>query len=360
MLAGAFRTVARSRSQATSFAGLGCESAVVRSSRCLRTTSSLIKMASTSTSTSAAFSASDPKLGLYVASSDTPVAALEGRAAFTGLDETEARYAHSFYKACWDGYKITLLQTSAEAPALFELLRGIYSDGAVALRAAALAAGVTEADVDAFIVYSATVFENCGPYRSFGDTKILPGLAPAAFEAIVRAAPAFARPSSGGLLVELWDAVKGAIYDVRPRVLQLGMPTAGVTTYYSADFSEEDAALISRFIKAKSLLQPYNSRVFKARSSGASSEAGAARYVIRLASALTTSSTVEVASGKGAISGTPYDDAASHLLLGDHAFEGATISIVRGDYAPLMARVAGHLAAAQAHAANDTQVRRCN
>lgn len=311
-------------------------------------------MASALVSSGVAPSASDPALGLYVASSDTPVAALEGRAPFVGLEETEARYAHALYKACWDGYKITLLQTSAEAPALFELLRGVYADGAAALRAAAAAVGVNESDLDAFTVYSATVFENCGPYRSFGDTKILPGIAPATFDAIIRAAPAFSRPSSGALLAELWDAVKGAVYDVRPRVLQLGMPHAGVTTYYSSDFSEDDAALISRFVKAKGLLQPYNSRVFKARSAGAE---GGARYVIRLASALTTSSSVDVAAGKGAISGTAYDDAAAHLLLGDHAFEGATISIVRGDYAPLMARVCGHLAAAQAHAANDTQVR---
>lgn len=51
-----------------------------------------------------------------------------------------------------------------------------------------------------------------------------------------------------------------------------------------------------------------------------------------------------------------YDDPA-HLRLGAHAFEGAEILVTRGDYAPIMARVVGHLAAAQGVAANAAQVR---
>jgi dipeptidyl-peptidase-3 len=337
--------------------------------RALRVLPQLIRRTA-SMAAAGAPSASDPKLGIYVATADTPVAILEAKAPFASLTEAEARYASAIAAACWAGYKITLLQTSREAPPLFELLRAVFADGAEALRRASTAAGVAAADVDAFVIYAATVLENCGPYRSFGDTKILPALAPSAFEAIVRASPAAAKPSLGPLVAELWDAVKDAVYDVRPRVLQLGMAPGGVTTYYSSDMTEEDAALIGRFVKAKALLQPYNTRVFKVAAGGgvdggaaaggaggAAAAAGGARYVIRLASSLVTAAPAEAAAGKGKISGTSYDDPVAHLQLGDHAFEGATISIVRGDYAPLMARVSGHVAAAQAHAANDTQVR---
>ena len=126
-------------------------------------------------------------------------------------------------------------------------------------------------------------------------------------------------------------------------------PTTTTTAHPSAAF-------IARFVKSKGLLQPYNTRVFKR---GPSPGSGAPHYTIRLASAVTTAEPAGAAGGVGAISGKAFDDVEGHLHLGEHAFEGASITIERGDYAPLLARVCGHLAAAQAHAATPPQVCVC-
>lgn len=291
--------------------------------------------------------ASKPDLAPYLATRDTPVAQLEGRSPFATLSAKETHYAAAIGQACWDGYKITLIQTSKEAPVLFELLRLVFSAGSAALRSAALASGATEEQIDLFIVYAAHIFENCGPYRSFGDSKILPAIPSDVFERIVFASPALKGSSALALAKDLFSAIAKDIYDDSPRSLQLGLgPTSGVSTYYSSNFTEEDGALIARFVKSKALLQPYNTRVFKATDGS---------FVIRLAASITHNEPAGAGNGKGFISGTAYDSK-EHLLLGEHEFEGKKISIVRGDYAPLMARVCGHLAAAQSHAANEHQV----
>jgi dipeptidyl-peptidase-3 len=201
------------------------------------------------------------------------------------------------------------------------------------------------------------VFENAGVYRSFGDSRIIPALPADVFETIVKASPAYATDSSRALLDELWGAVGTAIFATSPRLLQLGMAPDAVTSYYSGDFTREDAALISRFVKSKGMLQPYNSRVFKVAAPASASGPGRKHYVMRLASAIKVQEASGAGAGTGTLTGRSYDDVEGHLMLGAHAFEDATIEIARGDMAPLMARVCGHLGEAQAHASSPLQVR---
>jgi len=42
-----------------------------------------------------------------------------------------------------------------------------------------------------FMAYSAAVFNNCGNFRSFGDTKFVPELPTESFELILRSCHAF-------------------------------------------------------------------------------------------------------------------------------------------------------------------------
>jgi dipeptidyl-peptidase III len=296
-------------------------------------------------SSSLANPAAKPELAPYLATKDTPVAQLEAKAPFKTLTAQETAYAAALYGACWDGYKVTLIQSSPESPALFELLRLAVSCGSSALRSAALASGISEENFDLWLVYAAHVFENCGNYRSFGDSKIIPSIPSDVFEKVLFASPAI-KGASLELAKELWSAVGKDIYDDAPRKLQLGMAPSGTTTYYSSNFTEEDGQFIARFVKSKGLLQPYNTRVFKV---------AAGSYVIRLASSIKQQEPAGAGHASGVISKTPYDSV-EHLLLGEHEFEGKKISIVRGDYAPIMARVVGGLAAAQSHAANRHQV----
>lgn len=77
-------------------------------------------------------------------------------------------------------------------------------------------------------------------------------------------------------------------------------------------------------------LSPYNTRLFK-------DEKGV--YTIRIASAKTESD------GGDAVG----------ALCHEHTFEGHKFVVMRGDYAPIMARVVSALKDAIPHAANDTQ-----
>jgi dipeptidyl-peptidase III len=45
---------------------------------------------------------------------------------------------------------------------------------------------VSEEEWNQFLVYSAAVFNNCGNFKSFGDTKFVPQLSEARFKTIIK------------------------------------------------------------------------------------------------------------------------------------------------------------------------------
>lgn len=94
-------------------------------------------------------------------------------------------------RASWEGSKVCWFQRSYEGPGLFVLLKLIFGKGIVTLKEQSLAAGVTEAQWTQFMAYSAAVFNNCGNFRSFGDTKFVPELDSAAFKKIFESSSAF-------------------------------------------------------------------------------------------------------------------------------------------------------------------------
>ena len=62
----------------------------------------------------------------------------------------------------------------------------------------------------------------------------------------------------------LWALCSERMYSLPPRQRQLGLgSTKGVTTYFSANCEEADAALCSEFLGSIGL-SPYNTRLFKA------------------------------------------------------------------------------------------------
>lgn len=67
---------------------------------------------------------------------------------------------------------------------LFQL---IYSQDMESLKASALAAGVSDDEWRQMLAYTAAVFQNCGNYKSYGDTKFVPELDLEAFKKIARA-----------------------------------------------------------------------------------------------------------------------------------------------------------------------------
>mgnify|MGYP006156074501 CR=1 FL=1 len=149
------------------------------------------------------------------------------------------------------------------------------------------------------MIYVAAVYGNLGNYKSFGDTKFVPALTAAQFKLLLTAGKAPA-----ATVDELWAECCERMYSLPPRQRQMGLGKAqGVSTYFSANCDEADAALAAKFLESLAL-SPYNTRLFKT---------GAASYTVRIASAVAGASASHAgagatgarATGAGRRSGTP-------------------------------------------------------
>ncbi|KAM8940170.1 dipeptidyl peptidase 3 isoform 2-T2 [Pelodytes ibericus] len=270
----------------------------------------------------------------YVLPNDLPVALLDCEEAFSLLSAEEKLYTHFLSQASYYGGLIVLFQTSPESPGIYILLNRLFrAQGPAKLQGVALKQGLTEDEYQALLVYAAGFFANMGNYKSFGDTKFVPNLPKGKLEKLLWASEAFAKDTEG--VEALWKSVGDRMYSLEAREHQLGLGDDGITTYFSANCTIEDAELAQRFLDSKNL-SAYNTRLFKTLDEG-----GRSKYEIRLASV------------------DPDGDAteSSDLLqsLGSFEFEDHEIRVTRGDYSPLLLKVRENLEKAKAWAANDNQ-----
>lgn len=271
-----------------------------------------------------------PDLSVHTLPSDTPVVCLDATRAFELLTDTEQRYAHALARADWEGAKICLLQCSVESVPLFALFQLVFggSSGKTpeeCKETALTKDGISETEWQQALLYVAGFYGNLGNYKSFGDTKFIPQLSPERFYEVLKSC---ASPGSMTQVEQLWNECHERMYSLTPRQRQLGLgETKGISNYFSANCSEEDALIANSFLDSIGI-SAYNTRLFKESDTS---------YEIRLASALTT----DPVDGKTRTS---------------HDYQGKTFRITRGDYAPLMQRVVDALNDAIPHAANDTQI----
>ena len=266
-----------------------------------------------------------PDMSVHTIPLDTPVVELDATAAFGMLTATEQAYAHALGRADWEGAKICLLQCSAESTPIFSLLQLVFSAQPVAeLTAAATAAGLSEDELAQGLMYAAAFYGNVGNYKSFGDTKFVPELPAERFKVLLTAGKADAAKVEA-----LWAECCARMYSLPPRQRQMGLGAAkGISTYFSANCDEGDAELGNKFLDSIGL-SAYNTRLFKDAEG---------KYAVRIASSLTE----------------PADDPVGQLCK-EHTFEGKIFAVTRGDYAPLMARVAAAIKDAVPHVANENQ-----
>ena len=322
-----------------------------------------------------------PDMSVYTIPAETGVCMLEAARAFATLTPKEQAYAHALAKADWDGAKICLLQCSPESPYIFALFMLVFSAQPVeALVFAAKAKGLSDEEVCQALMYCAAFFGNMGNYKSFGDTKFVPSLAADKFLAFLSAGAA-----DGAKVDRLWRCCVVRMYSLPPRQRQLGLGRAnGISTYFSANCEAADADLAGRFLTSIGL-SPYNTRLFKgdggytvllasaeeqaavagilaeARSAGLDASKAVPAWLANLdlpAPMAAAFGAVAVDISDGAAAGAAAGEAEARALDGlcrAHSFEGHTIRVRRGDYAPIMARVVGWLEAAIPHAADQTQ-----
>lgn len=249
---------------------------------------------------------------------DQPVSCLEVETAFAGLTAKEKLYAHHISKAAWVGGLVTLLQTSPESGPIFVLLHKLFSAQKPAeFKSAALAAGFVDEEVTALFVYAAGVFSNAGNYKGFGDTKIVPGIKSDCFERLLKVSTIWEQ------LQPLWVHLKDIVYDLSPGRKCLGYPPQGCTSYLSKNCDASDSERVQNWLKTQQI-QCYNTRLFK------KVHGEEIVYEIRQAGK-------EIGEVKKVVEGN------------------VTFLVTKGDYSPLMGRIAAHLQDAVPYVENQIQ-----
>jgi len=179
------------------------------------------------------------------------------------LSGNEKLYAYYLSRASWEGSKICYFQRSYEAPALLVLLKLLYSSQPLPdLKEKAMAGGeIDESNWRQMLAYSASVFQNCGNYKSFGDTKFVPELSPEKFKAILKSSIAY--QNYQGVMESIWEKTEKEVYTEVEPYYQIAFPNKnGCSSYYSGDINEDEATRVDEFCQSIKL-SPLNTRLFK-------------------------------------------------------------------------------------------------
>jgi len=258
----------------------------------------------------------------FVFPDDQPVVKLDAAIAFHHLTDGEQLYSHYLSQASWWGGLVVLLQTSPESPDIFRLVHKLNTAQTVdSFKADCLAAGLTEQEVTAYLVYCAGFYGNMGNYKGFGDSKFVPNLEVDRLEFMIKSSKAYRHTPEE--VEKLWQMVKGPMYSLTDKEKQLGLGEKGITKYFTPNCETSDSELVNRFMKTKNL-EGYINRVIKTK------EGEKVVYEIRHA-------------------------AVEEKELCREEFEGCLFKVTVGDYNDLLEKVSDNLELAAKHAANSNE-----
>lgn len=235
------------------------------------------------------------------------------------------------------GGVIDYFQTSAESPFIYLLLQKVFRLSPLpALQAlASTTCHFSPADWQAFLQYAAVFYSNLGNYLNYGLKKFIPNLPQSKFACLIqtvgeREVAATAEDNvttSQGRsnILSLWNITGGLLYNVSQRYRRNGLAPSAVTTYFSANCDEQDAALVQEYLITKKT-EAWNSRVFKTDSG----HNGSLLFEIRFAS-------IE----------TKNEGLLDNVELGKvQSFKGHHFVFKRGDFSPFLKQSAKEIRAA--------------
>lgn len=257
----------------------------------------------------------------FVLPDDQPVLRLDADTAFQALTTTEKLYSHYLSRASWYGGLVVLYQTSPESPQIFRLIHSINTAQDVeSLKETATAAGLSDVELNAYLIYCSGLYGNMGNYKGFGDSKFVPNLDEEKMEKLVLASSA---AKLNPEIANIWNKVKVPMYSLTDMEKQLGLGDKGITKYFSSNCDSTDSDLVNQFLKHKNI-EGYINRVIK------TVEGDKVVYDIRHA-------------------------AVESSVLSEEEFQGATFMVTTGDYQELLAKVNENMLEACKHAANDLE-----
>jgi len=257
----------------------------------------------------------------FILPDDQPIVRLEVETAFNGLTTSEKLYSHYVSQASWYGGLVVLFQTSPESPDIFRLIHTINTAESVeSLKEKSLAAGLSETEFTAYLIYCSGFYANMGNYKGFGDCKFVPNIDQAVMEKLVKSSAAFASKNS---ILDIWNKVKDKMFSLSDKERQLGLGEKGVTKYFSANCEAKDSDVVNAYLKHKNI-EGYNNRVIKTE------EGGKTVYEIRKA-------------------------AVQNSVLCEEEYKGCTFKVTTGDYQQLLQKVCENLTEAEKHCANDLE-----
>ena len=124
----------------------------------------------------------------------------------------------------------------------------------------------TEDDWSKLITYSAAVFNNCGNFTSFGDTKFIPQIPKEKFLAALKNCSNYLNYKD--VVESIWAKIEHEIYTETPPYLKIGLYESGKTSaYYSSNLLTSEIELANRFLESekslKFIVAPLNTRLVK-------------------------------------------------------------------------------------------------
>lgn len=191
--------------------------------------------------------------------------------------------------------------------------------------------GMSETEAEACVAYLSSFLGNLGNYRSFGDSKMIPAVASETMAAFFKAGPGYA--GNDEFVDELLAFVLPRIYDHSPSAQGLGFYPNGVSTYYSAAVTDDEARAVQTLMEERGI-HAFNTRL-------TAGLIGSDRtFTVKLASAETGPATV--------INASKYSD-------GTATVDGKVFAVKfeRGDHSVFMRRAAHHLELAAKAAEDD-------
>lgn len=175
------------------------------------------------------------------------------------------------------------------------------------------------------MAYSAAVFQNCGNYRAFGDTKFVPELPSEEFKTVLDKSEA--HKSHAQIIDEIWTSIEKEVYAEEDPFRSIGFRDEnGTTSYYSSNITSADAKLIDEFCQVNKI-SPLNTRLFKISDT---------EYELRIASSSSDASK------------TPY------LKTYEHT-GGIKVHVTAADFTEIMAKVVKSLEQGLEYVGNENQ-----